>query len=134
MEPEKPVTDLTPDLPGRDAGRKSPSGNGGGKWAVDMNWPLTYRYPPTLGEDAEEDLTMSTVDYRFIDADQHTYEPGDCFSRHMEAKFRNRTIEPGSPEPDGHRPFVLDGQRILPNFYHGTMGPGTWQKAGLRSS
>ena len=47
----------------------------------------------------------------------------------MEAKFRNRTIEPGPPEPDGHRPFVPDGQRILPNFCHGIMGPGTWATA-----
>ena len=70
---------------------------------------------------------MTTVDYRFIDADQHSYEPGDCFSRHMEAKFRNRTIEVGSPEPDGHRPFVLEGQRILPNFSDCIMGPGTWE-------
>ena len=96
---------------------------------MDIEWSLTYCSLATLGEDAEEDLTMSTVDYRFIDADQHTYEPGDCFSRHMEAKFRNRTIEPGAPEPDGHRPFVLDGQRILPNFYDCIMGPGTWREA-----
>ncbi len=96
---------------------------------MDMERPVTYCCPETLGEDAEEDLTMSTVDYRFIDADQHTYEPGDCFSRHIEAKFRNRTIELGAPDPDGHRPFVLDGKRILPNFADSIMGPGTWREA-----
>ena len=30
-------------------------------------------------------------------------------------------------EPDGHRPFVLEGQRILPNFSDCIMGPGTWE-------
>ena len=67
---------------------------------------------------------MSTVDYRFIDADQHTYEPGDCFSRHMEAKFRNRTVELGAADPDGHRPFVLGRTAYPAEFRRQHHGPG----------
>ena len=32
---------------------------------------------------------MSDVDYRLNDADEHYYEPDDCFTRHIEAKFRD---------------------------------------------
>jgi predicted TIM-barrel fold metal-dependent hydrolase len=32
------------------------------------------------------------VEFRLIDADGHYYEPDDCFSRHIEAKYRDATI------------------------------------------
>ena len=32
------------------------------------------------------------MDYRLVDADEHYYEPDDCFSRHIEARFRDETI------------------------------------------
>ncbi|MBV1906429.1 MAG: amidohydrolase, partial [Pseudomonadales bacterium] len=32
------------------------------------------------------------IDYPIIDADQHYYEPDDCFSRYIEPKFKDRTI------------------------------------------
>lgn len=39
---------------------------------------------------------MTTVanglDYAVVDADNHYYEPPDCFSRHIEAKFRDKAI------------------------------------------
>jgi predicted TIM-barrel fold metal-dependent hydrolase len=35
---------------------------------------------------------MTGLDYRICDADQHYYEPDDCFSRHIEARFRERTV------------------------------------------
>jgi predicted TIM-barrel fold metal-dependent hydrolase len=47
-------------------------------------------------------MTRPQLAYRVNDADQHYYEPDDCFTRHIEAKFRNRTMriertEPGRP-------------------------------------
>lgn len=33
-----------------------------------------------------------TLDYRINDADNHYYEPDDCFTRHIEAKYRERTV------------------------------------------
>jgi len=35
---------------------------------------------------------MSTLPYRIHDADNHYYEPDDCFTRHIEARFKNRTV------------------------------------------
>ncbi|MGI9589789.1 MAG: amidohydrolase family protein [Myxococcota bacterium] len=33
-----------------------------------------------------------TLDYAIYDADNHYYEPDDCFSRHIEAKYKQRTV------------------------------------------
>mgnify|MGYP003561993141 FL=1 len=35
---------------------------------------------------------VNGLDYAVIDADNHYYEPADCFSRHIEAKFRDKAI------------------------------------------
>ncbi len=31
-------------------------------------------------------------DVAMMDAEQHFYEPDDCFTRHLEAKYRNRAL------------------------------------------
>ena len=38
------------------------------------------------------------VDYQLIDADGHYYEPDDCFSRHIEARFKDCLLYT-SPSP-----------------------------------
>ncbi|RIL04466.1 MAG: amidohydrolase [Proteobacteria bacterium] len=35
---------------------------------------------------------MPTLPYRIYDADEHYYEPDDCFTRHIEAAFAKRTV------------------------------------------
>lgn len=35
---------------------------------------------------------MDKLDYGLIDADQHYYEPYDCFSRHIDPKFKDQAI------------------------------------------
>lgn len=35
---------------------------------------------------------MTTLDYRINDADNHYYEGDDCFTRHIESRFRDRTV------------------------------------------
>jgi predicted TIM-barrel fold metal-dependent hydrolase len=35
---------------------------------------------------------MSELGYRINDADEHYYEPDDCFTRHIERAFRERTV------------------------------------------
>ena len=47
-------------------------------------------------------MTTATPDYWINDADQHYYEPDDCYSRHIEAQFKNKTMRidrstPGVP-------------------------------------
>jgi len=34
---------------------------------------------------------MRTLGYRLFDADTHYYEPDDCFTRHIEARFSPQT-------------------------------------------
>ena len=35
---------------------------------------------------------MASLHYRIFDADTHYYEPDDCFTRHIEARFKQRTV------------------------------------------
>jgi predicted TIM-barrel fold metal-dependent hydrolase len=35
---------------------------------------------------------MRQLPYRIYDADNHYYEPDDCFTRHIESRFRERTV------------------------------------------
>jgi predicted TIM-barrel fold metal-dependent hydrolase len=35
---------------------------------------------------------MATLPYRIHDADNHYYEPDDCFTRHIESRLRDRTV------------------------------------------
>ena len=35
---------------------------------------------------------MAALDYRLLDADTHYYEPDDCFTRHIEARFKDQTV------------------------------------------
>ena len=46
---------------------------------------------------------MSVLGYRFVDADNHYYETRDCFTRHMEPRFRDKAIrvEPVPDDPRG---------------------------------
>jgi len=50
---------------------------------------------------------MKDLGYRIVDADNHFYEPDDCFTRHIEARFRDRTarVERASPDALG-RVFI----------------------------
>src|SRR5690348_514940 len=63
-------------------------------------------------------MVTDMLAYRLIDADNHYYEPDDCYTRHIEAKFRGRVInvdrtEPGvgrvrfGEEPVTRRPAML---------------------------
>ena len=35
---------------------------------------------------------MKKLDYGIYDADNHYYEPDDCFTRHIESRFKDRTV------------------------------------------
>lgn len=55
---------------------------------------------------------MSTLNYRPIDADQHYYEPDDCFSRHISSKFSDRVIHTVPTKEPGIGAWCL-GDRLL---------------------
>ncbi len=68
------------------------------------------------------------MDYRLIDADGHYYEPDDCFSRHIEARYKDATVrvERGA---DGLGRVYLGGRRtfmsVMPGDY--ASAPGALQ-------
>lgn len=68
------------------------------------------------------------MDYQLIDADEHYYEPDDCFSRHIEARFKDETIrvERGA---DGLGRIFLGNRRtfmsVMPGDY--ASAPGALQ-------
>lgn len=70
---------------------------------------------------------MITPDYRFVDGDQHLYEPPDAYSRHLEQKYHSRmiTLQPG--DVPGARRWCFDGQPFLPDHHVRVIGPGTWK-------
>jgi predicted TIM-barrel fold metal-dependent hydrolase len=69
-------------------------------------------------------------DIRIVDFDQHYYEPVDCCTRHLDARFRDRAVhvaigDDGRPEwRIGDRP--LDIER---HPRHVTIGPGELERA-----
>jgi len=51
---------------------------------------------------------MAPLPYRLIDADNHYYEKPDCFTRHIEARHRDRTLV-ASRRADGEYDVRLNG-------------------------
>ena len=65
------------------------------------------------------------MEYLLIDADGHYYEPDDCFSRHIEARFKDETIRVQRGE-DGLGRIYLRGKRtfmsVMPGDYASAPG------------
>ena len=49
---------------------------------------------------------MATTDYRLIDCDNHYYEVDDCFTRHIESRWRDRTVWVDRSRADAPGPSV----------------------------
>lgn len=50
--------------------------------------------------------------YQLVDCDQHYYEPDDCFTRHLESKYRNEAIEVRRDQADGLGRIYRAGKRF----------------------
>ncbi|HEY8527674.1 MAG TPA: amidohydrolase family protein [Acidimicrobiales bacterium] len=71
---------------------------------------------------------MSAIDYPLIDADGHYYEPDDCFSRHIEARYRGATVRVERRGDGLGRVFVGDRRTfmsVMPGDY--ASAPGALQ-------
>jgi hypothetical protein len=68
------------------------------------------------------------MDYQLIDADEHYYEPDDCFSRHIESRYKGDTIRVDRGR-DGLGRIYLGGRRtfmsVMPGDY--ASAPGALQ-------
>jgi predicted TIM-barrel fold metal-dependent hydrolase len=68
------------------------------------------------------------MDYRLVDADEHYYEPDDCFTRHIEARYQADTVRV-QRGADGLGRVFLKGRRtfmsVMPGDY--ASAPGALQ-------
>jgi predicted TIM-barrel fold metal-dependent hydrolase len=55
--------------------------------------------------------SAKALPYRAVDFDNHYYEQDDCFSRHIEPKFREQAIRPVKLS-DGTRPWMLGDHMV----------------------
>jgi len=55
-------------------------------------------------------MRMARLDYLGVDSDNHYYETRDCFTRHIEARFRDRTVRVEAGEDDTE--VVRVGDRV----------------------
>lgn len=76
---------------------------------------------------------MSRIDYQINDADNHYYEPDDCFTRHIEERYKTRTVWIDRRENGPARMYIGD-ERC--NFFSvgagDSVGPPGIMKAFLR--
>src|SRR5689334_20196317 len=63
---------------------------------------------------------MNDLGYRIVDADNHFYEPDDCFTRHIEARFRDRTARVERESPDALGRIFIGKERS--GFYSVAVG------------
>jgi predicted TIM-barrel fold metal-dependent hydrolase len=63
---------------------------------------------------------MNGLGYRMVDADNHFYEPDDCFTRHIEARFRDRTARVERPTEDALGRVFIGSERS--GFYSVAVG------------
>ena len=80
-------------------------------------------------ETADGATARPDVAYRLIDADEHYYEPDDCFSRHIESRYASGTIRVDRGKDDGLGRIYLGAKRtfmsVMPGDY--ASAPGALQ-------
>lgn len=71
---------------------------------------------------------MPGIDYAAIDADNHYYEPDDCCTRHIEAKYRDRVVHVVE-RSDGVREWRFGDKPLSFHRYprHQVMEPGAYR-------
>lgn len=70
---------------------------------------------------------MHSFKYKFIDFDAHYYEPDDCFTRHIESKYKDQTVRADRSGADGLGRMMIADERlrftsVIQNDFVG--GPG----------
>ena len=73
---------------------------------------------------------MTTYTSPIVDFDTHYYEPDDCFTRHIEQKYKDRTVRPDRSGSDGLGRMMIADERlhftsVIQNDFVG--GPGMMQ-------
>lgn len=63
---------------------------------------------------------MNAPDYLFVDCDNHYYEVDDCFTRHIEPRWRSRTVWVDRSRPDGIGVMMVGQKRL--QFFSAAVG------------
>ncbi|MCO8127788.1 amidohydrolase [Acidimicrobiia bacterium EGI L10123] len=77
---------------------------------------------------------VAPLNYRLFDADNHYYEPRDCFTRHIEASFRDAAIRPELLETGEEVLYFGDRRLIFPTVKFDKCEPPGALKDILRST
>jgi predicted TIM-barrel fold metal-dependent hydrolase len=73
------------------------------------------------------------MDYQWIDADGHYYEPDDCFTRHIEQKYKDATVRVDRSRGDGLGRIYVGGKRTFMSIMPGDYASAPGAKLGLFS-
>ncbi|MET0287493.1 MAG: amidohydrolase family protein [Polyangiales bacterium] len=73
------------------------------------------------------------MNYRWIDADGHYYEPDDCFTRHIEQKFKAATVRVDRSRGDGLGRIYVGDKRTFMSAMPGDYASAPGAKLGLFS-
>jgi predicted TIM-barrel fold metal-dependent hydrolase len=63
---------------------------------------------------------MQALGYQIVDADNHYYDADDCFTRHIESRYRERTINVNRSYDDGIGRMFIGGERLA--FFSAAVG------------
>ena len=55
---------------------------------------------------------MRTINYPLVDFDAHYYEPDDCYTRHIEQKYKAVTVRPDRTGEDGLGRMLIANERL----------------------
>jgi hypothetical protein len=71
------------------------------------------------------------MDYQLIDADGHYYEPDDCFSRHIESRYKDATVRVERSGDDGLGRVYVGDRRTFMSVMPGDYASAPGALAGL---
>lgn len=69
--------------------------------------------------------------YRIIDADNHYYEPDDCFTRHIENRWKTDTVRVDRSSPDGIGRMYIGQERL--GFFSAAVGDFVGPPGAMRA-
>ena len=74
---------------------------------------------------------MKDLGYRLIDCDNHYYEPDDCFTRHIEPEYKDRTVWIDRSRDDGYGTMMVGEERC--NFFSVGVGDYVGPPGAMKS-
>ena len=74
---------------------------------------------------------MTTLDFAIVDADNHYYEPDDCFTRHIESRFADQAVNIRRGDDNPHGTVHIGDDRL--KYFTVTPSDATGQPGALQA-